>query len=125
MTKRSFLVILTTLFTMAGVAQPKIVAHKGYYQKGVVPSNSIEALKRAQTEGFDMVEFDVHLSSDGKLLVLHGDWHPSQKAKNKVHAQHNTKEAIQAILLSNGEKVPTFEEWIAQAAKCDKTKMLI
>ena len=125
MTKRSLLIVLTIFFAMAGMAQPKIVAHKGYYQKGIIPSNSIEALKRAQNEGFDIVEFDVNMSADGELLVLHGDWHPSQKAKNKVHAQHDTKEAIQAILLSNGEKVPTFEEWIAQAAKCDKTKMLI
>lgn len=125
MTKRSLLVVLTTFFAMVGMAQPKIVAHKGYYQKGVVPSNSIEALKRAQKEEFDIVEFDVHRSSDGELLVLHGDWHPNWKAENRVHAQHDTKEAIQAILLSNGEKVPTFEEWIAQAAKCDKTKMLI
>ncbi len=125
MIKRNILLTFALLVAISVVAQPKIVAHKGYYQKGVVPSNSIEALKRAQNEGFDIVEFDVNMSADGELLVLHGDWHPSQKAKNKVHAQHNTKEAIQAILLSNGEKVPTFEEWIAQAAKCDKTKMLI
>ena len=125
MIKRNILLTFALLVAISVVAQPKIVAHKGYYQKGVVPSNSIEALKRAQNEGFDIVEFDVNMSADGELLVLHGDWHPSQKAKNKVHAQHDTKEAIQAILLSNSEKVPTFEEWMAQAAKCDKTKMLI
>ena len=125
MIKRAILFVLATLIAIVGVAQPKIVAHKGYHQKGVAPSNSIEALKMAQKEEFDMVEFDVNMSSDGELLVLHGDWHPNWKAKNRVHAQHDTKEAIQAILLSNGEKVPTFEEWIAQAAKCEKTKMLI
>ena len=125
MTKRSLLFVLATFIAVVGVAQPKIVAHKGYHQKGIAPSNSIEALKMAQKEEFDMVEFDVNMSSDGELLVLHGDWHPNWKAKNRVHAQHDTKEAIQAILLSNGEKVPTFEEWIAQAAKCEKTKMLI
>ena len=125
MTKRSILLTFALLVAISVVAQPKIVAHKGYRPKGGAPANSIEALKMAQKEGFDMVEFDVNMSADGELLILHGDWHPNWKAWNRVHAQHDTKEAILAILLSNGEKVPTFEEWIAQAAKCNKTKMLI
>ncbi len=125
MTKRSILLTFALLVAISVVAQPKIVAHKGYHPKGGAPANSIETLKMAQDERFDMVEFDVNMSADGELLVLHGDWHPNWKVKNRVHAQHDTKEAIQAILLSNGEKVPTFEEWIAQAAKCNKTKMLI
>ena len=59
----------------------KIVAHKGYHQRNGTPSNSIEALKNAQKERFDMVEFDVNMTSDGELLVLHGDWHPNSKVR--------------------------------------------
>jgi glycerophosphoryl diester phosphodiesterase len=103
----------------------KIVAHKGYHQRNGAPSNSIAALKCAQKEKFDMVEFDVNMTSDGELLVLHGDWHPNSKAANKVHVQYGTKSEILSIPLANGEKVPTFEEWIAQAAKSKKTKLLI
>ncbi len=124
--KRKILIVFSTLsIVAAGVAQPKIVAHQGYHQKGGASSNSIEVLKMAQKEEFDMVEFDVHMSSDGELLVLHGDWHPNRKAENKVHAQHDTKQTIQSIPLPNGEIVPTFDEWIAQATKSQKTKMLI
>ena len=79
----------------------------------------------AQREKFDMVEFDVNMSSDGELLVLHGIWHQGSKAENRIHCQWSSSSEIKAIPLSNGEKVPTFEEWIAQAAKCETTKMLI
>ena len=123
--KRNILLIIAVVVAVAGVAQPKIVAHKGYHPKGGAPANSIEALKMAQDERFEMVEFDVNMSSDGELLVLHGDWHPNSKATNRVHAQYATKSSITSIPLANGENVPTFEEWIAQAAKSKKTKMLI
>ncbi len=123
---------LTILFAvMVGISASaqyqtsKIVAHKGYHPKGGGPSNSIEALKDAQKEKFDMVEFDVNMTSDGELLVLHGDWHPNSKAANRVHVQYQTKSKIQSIPLANGETVPTFEEWIAQATKSKKTKLLI
>ena len=123
--KRNILLIIAVVVAVAGVAQPKIVAHKGYHPKGGAPANSIEALKMAQDERFEMVEFDVNMSADGELLVLHGDWHPNSKATNRVHAQYATKSSITSIPLANGENVPTFEEWIAQAAKSKKTKMLI
>ena len=126
--KRAIILLIAAVICISASAQckaPKIVAHKGYHQRNGAPSNSIEALKMAQKEKFDLVEFDVNMSSDGELLVLHGDWHPNSKATNRVHAQYATKSSITSIPLANGAKVPTFEEWIAQAAKSNKTKMLI
>lgn len=126
--KRILILLVAALIAQGVSAQykmPKIVAHRGYCQEGIAPNNSIEALKMAQQEKFDMVEFDVNMSSDGELLVLHGIWHPGSKAENRIHCQWSSSSEIKAIPLSNGEKVPTFEEWIAQAAKCETTKMLI
>lgn len=126
---KRILILLAAALIVQGVSaqykMPKIVAHRGYCQEGIAPNNSIEALKMAQQEKFDMVEFDVNMSSDGELLVLHGIWHPGSKAENRIHCQWSSSSEIKAIPLSNGEKVPTFEEWIAQAAKCETTKMLI
>ncbi len=104
---------------------PAIVAHRGYHQEGGAAKNSIEALKMAQKERFEMVEFDVNMSSDGELLILHGPWHPNAKAENRMRAQFAKADEVRNIALTNGEKVPTLEEWIAQAAKCKQTKMLI
>ena len=126
--KRALILLIAAVVGITASAQerlPEIVAHRGYHQEGGAPKNSIEALKMAQREGFEWVEFDVNLTADGELLILHGPWHPNAKAKNRVSAQLGTKADIQEIPLSNGETVPTFEEWIAQAAKCKKTKMLI
>ena len=126
--KKLMTLLVAALATISVSAQhklPEIVAHRGYHQEGGAPRNSIEALKMAQKEGFPWVEFDVNLTADGELLILHGPWHPHHKGANSVNVQTSTKSAVQAILLPNGERVPTFEEWIAQAAKCKKTKMLI
>ncbi|MBR4849759.1 MAG: glycerophosphodiester phosphodiesterase [Alistipes sp.] len=123
--KRILTLVIAISVVAIGLAQPKIVAHRGYHQKGGAPANSIEALQMAQEYGFDMVEFDVNMSADGKLLILHGEWHPNYKAEPRAHALWDKAEKIQSLLLPNGEKVPTFEEWIAQSTKSDRTDLLI
>ena len=37
------------------------------------PENTMEALRRAQAEGVDGIEFDVQLSADGELFLFHDD----------------------------------------------------
>ena len=81
--KRAIFTIIASMLTLSTVAQhklPEIIAHRGYHQEGGAPNNSIEALKMAQKEGFEWVEFDVNLTADGELLILHGPWHPNAKA---------------------------------------------
>lgn len=48
------------------------IAHQGGEDEA--PSNTLYALKSAVSEGgADMIEIDVHLTSDGQLVVLHDD----------------------------------------------------
>lgn len=49
--------------------QPLVIAHRG--GKGLWPENSLFAFERASALGVDMLEMDVHLSSDGELVVIH------------------------------------------------------
>lgn len=49
--------------------QEWIYAHRGFYGNGV-PENSMEAFRRARSEGFG-IELDVHLMADGNLAVIH------------------------------------------------------
>ncbi len=48
---------------------PLIIAHRGASLEA--PENTLSAFRRALDLGVDAVETDVHLSSDGELVVLH------------------------------------------------------
>jgi glycerophosphoryl diester phosphodiesterase len=46
-----------------------IIGHRG--ARNLWPENSLEGFKRTRDLGVDAVEFDVHLSRDGELVVIH------------------------------------------------------
>lgn len=48
---------------------PLIIGHRGV--KGIAPENSLSGFKKAIELGIDGVELDVHLTKDGKLVVIH------------------------------------------------------
>lgn len=47
-------------------------AHRGIYDNKEIPENSIAAFEAAMEAGFG-IELDVHLSSDGEVVVFHDD----------------------------------------------------
>ena len=47
----------------------KIYAHRG--SKGSYPENSMLAFKKAIEAGVDGMEFDIHMTKDGELVVIH------------------------------------------------------
>ncbi|WP_285768186.1 glycerophosphodiester phosphodiesterase [Peribacillus sp. SI8-4] len=49
----------------------KIFAHRG--SKGTHPENTIAAFQKAAETGADGIEFDVHLSADGELVIIHDE----------------------------------------------------
>ncbi|MBK0331439.1 glycerophosphodiester phosphodiesterase [Brachybacterium sp. MASK1Z-5] len=48
---------------------PLIVGHRG--AKDVLPENTLVSFRRAIADGADVLECDVHLSGDGRLVVMH------------------------------------------------------
>lgn len=48
---------------------PQIIAHRG--ARLVTPENTLPAFEKAIEMGADGIELDVHMSKDGKLVVLH------------------------------------------------------
>jgi len=48
---------------------PLIIGHRG--AKGIAPENCLCGFKKAVELGIDGVELDVHLTKDGKLIVIH------------------------------------------------------
>ncbi len=121
--RRYYLFFALIALSLTAIAQPQIVAHRGYHQKDGAARNSIEALKMAQQAGFEWVEIDVNLSTDGVPMAVHGAWHPSKR--DGVHVQRSTKAEIQEYLLSNHEVVPTFEDILKQVAKHQTTGVVI
>lgn len=47
------------------------IAHRGYSSN--YPENTFLAFEKALAAGADMIELDVHLSRDGRLVVIHDD----------------------------------------------------
>ena len=51
----------------------KVIAHGGGAWKGLETTNSVEALNAAIKNGYKIIELDMELSSDQKIIMLH-DW---------------------------------------------------
>lgn len=85
------------------------IAHRGFSSEA--PENSIEAFKKAAESGSDMVEFDVHETKDGHLVVMH-DKTLNRTTDGKGSIKNITLDELRKFHGPNGEHVPTIEEVI-------------
>ncbi|SES01622.1 glycerophosphodiester phosphodiesterase [Psychrobacillus sp. OK032] len=92
----------------------KIYAHRGC--SGTFPENTIAAFKAAARLPIHGVEFDVHMTKDGELVVIH-DESINRTSNGSGFIKDMTLKEIQnydfGIWFSNnfkGEKVPTLRE---------------
>ena len=124
MKKRYFLLLLCVMAGLAAVAQPHILSHRGFYTNPKVDENSIEALREAQRLHHDMgleaCEFDVHMTTDGELVVRHDN-----KINGKLSCQGSTLAEIKTYTLPGGNKIPTLREWFEQARKTPGLKLAL
>ena len=83
-------------------------AHRGLHGNGV-PENSISAFKKAAENGYG-AEFDVHLTADEMLVVIH-DYSLERTTGIKGIVEEATlKEIKDCFLDDTDEKIPTLEE---------------
>ncbi|HJQ08553.1 MAG TPA: glycerophosphodiester phosphodiesterase [Candidatus Saccharimonadales bacterium] len=85
----------------------KLIGHRG--AAGLALENSTESIRAALLQDVNAVEFDVHLTSDNKIVVLH-DSHTGRVAKKKMYVRETTLTALQHIKLKNGQHIPTLDE---------------
>jgi glycerophosphoryl diester phosphodiesterase len=57
------------IFEKNGSSRPLVFAHRG--GGGLFPENTLEAFKYSAAMGVDVLELDVHSTSDGTLVVMH------------------------------------------------------
>ena len=101
-----------------------VAAHRGDWI--YAPENSIPALEHAIFWGADMIETDVRLTKDGKIIMMH-DYSVDRTTDGKGTIADLTLAEIQKLHLRNNFggmtdlKVPTLEEYIQIA----KNKILL
>ncbi|GAA4668616.1 glycerophosphodiester phosphodiesterase family protein [Streptomyces chumphonensis] len=83
------------------------VGHRGVM--GVEPENTLRSFRRAQAEGLDMIELDLHLSKDGELVVMH-DAEVDRTTDGSGRVGDMTVAELRGLDAGLGERVPVFDE---------------
>jgi len=98
----------------------QIIAHRGGSTDA--PENTLAAFQNAIALGVDWLEFDVQMTKDGALVVIHDE--TVDRTTNGTGAVRDlTLEDIRSFDAGQGEKIPTFEE-VLQLAKTSGVKIL-
>jgi glycerophosphoryl diester phosphodiesterase len=85
----------------------KIIAHRGNTKSH--PENTLSAFKAALESGADAIELDVHLTSDGELVVHH-DYYLGNPDNGEGKIYEKDLAYIQSLKIGDAEKIPTLEE---------------
>jgi glycerophosphoryl diester phosphodiesterase len=89
-----------------------VSAHRG--ASGYVPENTMAAFLLAQAQGADMIELDVHLSADDRLVVIHDD--TLERTTNGVgYVRDQPWSLLSTLDAGDGERIPLLEDVLAWA----------
>lgn len=80
-----------------------ISAHRG--ASGYEPENTLRAFEKAIEMGAPMIELDVHLSKDGKLVVIH-----DYTTKDGKKIEDLTLTQLKKYDVGKGEQIPLLQE---------------
>lgn len=109
----SAFLIMTNQFS-AQTTKTLNIAHRG--ASGSAPENTLASFNKAIEIGADVVELDVHLSSDGELIIIHDhtlDRTTDLKGEIKNHTLKEIKKADAGSWFNpefKNERVPTLDE---------------
>jgi glycerophosphoryl diester phosphodiesterase len=98
--------------------QTKIIAHRGAWKEFNLPENSIASLEKAIELKCEGAEFDVRRTLDGVLVVNHDPVYYGDTIQTNTYAFLNRNK------LSDGESLPTLEEYFLKGTQ-DKHKTLL
>lgn len=107
------------MLSIGAMAQTKVVAHRGYWDHPGSAQNSLTALRLADSIAVYAVECDVWLTRDGGLVVDH------DKVFKGVDMPASTMLEACSVTLDNGEKLPTFDEFLAHARRYPSLRLVV
>ncbi|GAA2065910.1 glycerophosphodiester phosphodiesterase family protein [Streptomyces albiaxialis] len=90
------------------------VGHRGVM--GVEPENTLRSFVRAEREGLDVIELDLHLSKDGELVVMH-DADVARTTDGTGPIGEFTLAELRELDAGEGERIPVFEEVVDAVSK--------
>jgi glycerophosphoryl diester phosphodiesterase len=93
--------------------RPLIGGHRG--NPAGHPENTLASFRSAIELGVDLIECDVHMSSDGELVVIHDHTLERTTSGTGLVFQHTAAE-LRQLDAGNGEQVPFLRE-VVQLAK--------
>jgi glycerophosphoryl diester phosphodiesterase len=105
-------------FRRSVTGRVSIVAHRGL--SATAPENTMAAFRLAAEAGCDLLEFDVHLTKDDQLVVIHDDT-LDRTTNGAGYVRDRTLAEIQALDASYGnaayagERVPTLDQLVGWA----------
>lgn len=122
--KRSSHLLLALFFSLIFVTTSgfTVVGHRGDPSK--YPEETIQSDDSAFNSGADYVELDLHLSSDGVLVVSHDD---DLFRVTHTHAivSQNTWQTLSQLTYDNGEHVLSLDQLFSHYQKRPNTKFVL
>ncbi len=102
------------------VRRPLLIAHRGKFlgENSTAPENTIEAALQAAQNGADILELDVHLTSDFEVVIIHDS--TTQRTASlfpSLNIATSTLAQIKAVNLDDPQggrealKIPTLKEY--------------
>lgn len=106
----------TPLLTLAGKAKPYVMAHRG--NRVACPENTLASFRRALADGADILETDLHLSTDNHFVCIH-DGTLDRTTDGRGPVASRTLPELKSLSASCGraefqtERIPTLAELAA------------
>lgn len=97
----------------------RVVAHRGAWKHTAGSQNSLTSLKEAIRLGCEGTEFDVWLTSDGRVALSHDPEIGGKKLEESTLAD------LQTVPLKNGDRVPTLEEYLETGMTQPHTRLVL
>jgi glycerophosphoryl diester phosphodiesterase len=97
----------------------QLIAHRG--GPAYAPENTLAAFENAIAQGVDWLEFDVQMTQDGELVVIH-DETVDRTTDGTGAVAGLTLEQIRRLDAGQGKQVPTFKE-VVELAKAGGVKI--
>ena len=116
---KNILIAITFVIPVFAQDIPKVIAHRGYWQTYGSAQNSIRSLERAAEAGVYGSEFDVRMTIDSVLILIHGDTINGMKVQEVPYSH------LKDVKLSNGECIPTLREFLEAARHINPDMKLI
>ena len=121
MTKKFLFAAALLLAAGSVIAQPKVIAHRGYWTAPESAQNSLASFTKADAVGVFGSEIDVWLTADNKLIVNHDRIYKG----TKTNMETSTAKEITAIVLPNGENIPTLDAYLKLVASKPDTRLIL